>query len=154
VSAEGVVTPDGLPAVYAPDRDAWRAWLQDNHAEQRGAWLVLYKKGSAVPSVTYEDAVEEALAFGWIDSRANKVDGARYVQRFSRRKAKSAWSQSNKERVGRLLADGRMAPSGLAAVEEAKRNGAWDALARIEETVRLAENDVRANHYRQPKGSS
>jgi uncharacterized protein YdeI (YjbR/CyaY-like superfamily) len=203
VSAEGITSPDGLPVVYAAGRGDWRAWLVDNHDRERGAWLVLYKKGTSVPSVSYDEAVEEALAFGWIDSRANRVDDARYLQLITRRKPGSVWSESNKRRVARLIAEGRMTPAGLALVEEAKRNGRWDALvdvqagvvpddlaaalaadpgakayfdafppsskriilewianakrpqtraARIDETVRLAADNLRANHYRQPKG--
>jgi uncharacterized protein YdeI (YjbR/CyaY-like superfamily) len=125
-SANGIVTSDDLTVVYAQNRAAWRAWLENSHAAERGVWLVLYKKGSGVPCVTYDDAVEEAVAFGWIDSRVRRVDDARYIQLFVPRKPRSAWSRSNKERVERLMAAGLMAPAGLAAVEEAKRNGAWE----------------------------
>jgi uncharacterized protein YdeI (YjbR/CyaY-like superfamily) len=122
----GVVSPDGRPVVYAPDRGSWRRWLEQHHNSESGAWLVIYKKGSTVSGVTYDEAVEEALAFGWIDSRANRLDDTRYVQFFTRRKPRSAWSPSNKERVERLIAEGRMTAAGMALVEEAKRNGRWD----------------------------
>ena len=133
MSTDGIESPDGLPVVYAADRDAWRAWLADHHDDVRpGAWLVFYKKNASTPSITYEQAVEEAIAFGWIDSRPNKVDDARYIQLFSKRKPTSVWSRSNKERVERLLAQGRMAPAGLAAVEAAKANGSWDKLESVQ----------------------
>jgi uncharacterized protein YdeI (YjbR/CyaY-like superfamily) len=129
VSAERIDSPDGLPVVYAARREQWREWLAENHEIERGAWLVLYKRDSGAQCVAYAEAVEEALAFGWIDSRAKGVDGVRRIQRFSPRRAKSVWSSSNRRRVERLLAEGRMAPAGLAVVDAAKRSGAWDALA-------------------------
>lgn len=132
MSAADIATPDGSPAVYARDRTAWRSWLGANSGDLRGAWLVLSKKGSGLTTVTYDEAVEEALAFGWIDSRANRVDDVRYLQRFSPRKPRSVWSRSNKERVERLVAEGRIAPAGLAAIEIAKRNGSWDAADEVE----------------------
>lgn len=130
MSAGSIVSPDGLPVVCAADREAWRDWLAANHDTQRGAWLAVPKKGSPTPGVSYDTAVEEALAFGWIDSRANKADETRYIQRFSPRKPKSVWSRSNKDRVERLVGEGRMAPAGMAAVDQAKRNGSWDAPAK------------------------
>lgn len=123
MSAEGIASPDGLPVVHARGRAGWRLWLENNHETQRGAWLVFAKKGSSLASVTYDEAVEEALAFGWIDSRSNKADDARYLQLFTKRKPRSAWAATNRERVARLIADGRMTPAGMAAVEAAKRNG-------------------------------
>ncbi len=96
-------------------------------------WLILYKKGSGTPGVTYEEAVEEALCFGWIDSVTNRLDGERFMQLFTPRKRKSPWAKSNKERVERLLAAGLMAPAGLAAIEAAKRDGTWTALDGIED---------------------
>jgi hypothetical protein len=131
VSGAAIVSPDGLPVVYAPDQAAWRVWLEANAQQERGAWLVFYKKGFDTPSVNYEQAVDEAVAYGWIDSRSNRVDDARYIQLFTPRKPGSVWSRTNQERVGRLIAAGRMAPAGLAAVEEAKRRGRWDALSTL-----------------------
>jgi len=128
MTAESVASPDDRPVVRARDQAAWHAWLEANSLQARGAWLVFYKKGTGAPSVNYEQAVDEAVAYGWIDSRSNRVDDARYIQLFTPRRPGSAWSRSNKDRAQRLLAAGLMAPAGLAAVEEAKRRGAWDAL--------------------------
>jgi uncharacterized protein YdeI (YjbR/CyaY-like superfamily) len=114
------------------DREEWREWLAANHATSSGVWLVMQKKGSPHPGPTYDEAVEEALAFGWIDSTTNRLDAASFKQYFSPRKARSAWAASNKARVERLIADGRMKPAGLAAVEAAKRDGSWSILDRID----------------------
>lgn len=113
--------------VFAPDRAVWRAWLAEHHGSAPGVWLNFYKKGSSKASVTLIEAIEEALCFGWVDSRMRSVDRERYVLIFTPRKAKSPWSPGNKERVERLIAAGRMAPAGLAAVEAAKADGRWDA---------------------------
>lgn len=113
--------------VYARDRAEWRAWLAARHVDAPGAWLVYYKKGSGQPGVSYDEAVEEALCFGWIDSVMRPLDAERSIQMFTPRKSKSPWAPSNKERVARLLEQGLMADAGLAAVEAAKADGRWDA---------------------------
>ncbi len=117
----------GLPLVYVPDRQAWRAWLEEHHATARGVWLVYYKKGSGRPRVAHADAVEEALCVGWIDSRANALDTERSTQLFSPRKPHSPWSRLNKRRVEQLTAAGLMRPAGLAVVAAAKADGSWSA---------------------------
>jgi len=124
---------DGLERYYARDRREWRAWLQAHHTTATGVWLIYYKKASGQPSVPYAEAVEEALCFGWIDSRANALDDQRHLQMFTPRKPKSPWSRLNKERVARLTAQGLMAPAGLAAVAAAQQNGLWTAYDAIEE---------------------
>ncbi|MBI1276602.1 MAG: hypothetical protein GC179_00600 [Anaerolineaceae bacterium] len=185
---------------YAKDRAEWRAWLAEHHATSSGVWLIYYKKESGKPRVAYEEAVEEALCFGWVDSRPNSIDNERYMQLFSPRKPKSPWSKINKERVDRLIANGLMTSAGLKKIEAAMADGSWtrydevDDLAmpddlkaalaadetakkyfeafspssqkvilwwiasakrpetrskRIEETVRLAAQNIKANHYRQ-----
>ncbi len=125
--------------VYAPDRATWRKWLEQNHATASGVWLVYYKKQSGKPSVSYAEAVEEALCFGWIDSRPNRLDDERYMQLFSPRKPKSPWSRLNKQRVEKLIAQGLMTPAGLAKIEAAKRDGAWDKYNVIEELAMPAD---------------
>ncbi|MBU6343408.1 MAG: YdeI/OmpD-associated family protein [Bacteroidetes bacterium] len=117
---------------YAQNRAEWRAWLEANHASAEGVWLVYFKKESGKPRVEYSDAVEEALCFGWIDSKPNKIDEYSYKQLFSPRKPKSNWSKLNKERIERLSAAGLMTPAGWATVEWAKQNGTWDALNEVE----------------------
>ena len=118
--------------VHAADRGAWRRWLEAHHASSPGVWLVFDRKSSRPDRLAYADAVEEALCFGWIDSTVRAVDDARYKQLFTPRKAKSVWSKTNKERVERLIAAGRMAPPGLAAIEAARANGSWEALDAVE----------------------
>jgi len=101
---------------YAPDRAAWRAWLAANGAAEQEIWLVIYKKHTGTPCVSYDEAVEEALCFSWIDGLIKRLDDDRYAQRFTPRKPGSSWSESNKIRVRKLIAEGRMAPAGLATV--------------------------------------
>jgi uncharacterized protein YdeI (YjbR/CyaY-like superfamily) len=122
------------PQVHAESRAAWRAWLAANHANSTGAWLVSWRKGHG-QKVAYEDAVEEALCFGWIDGQAANVDERRSRQYYAPRKATSGWAATNKARVERLIADGRMAPAGLAAIERAKANGAWALFDEVEQGV-------------------
>lgn len=122
-----------LPRVQPKSRTAWRHWLDKNHASSTGVWLVYAKKHSGMPSLTYSDAVEEALCFGWIDSKINPIDDTFYMQVFTPRKLKSAWSASNRARVERLLAAGLMTPAGLAAVEAAKKSGTWRATKHVDE---------------------
>lgn len=125
-------TLETLKIARAGDRRAWRAWLERNHGRSPGVWLLYHKKASGRPSVTYAEAVEEALCFGWIDSRIRSVDEASYKQLFTPRRPGSAWSKANKERVARLVGAGLMTAAGLAKIEAARRDGSWDALDRVE----------------------
>ncbi|MBW3633719.1 MAG: YdeI/OmpD-associated family protein [Chloroflexi bacterium] len=126
---------DGINRIYAAVRAAWRAWLE-THAETTAAvWLVYFKKGSGQPSITWDEAVEEALCFGWIDSKAKPIDDLRYWQYFSPRKPTSVWSKVNKARLERLIAAGLMREPGLRAIETAKANGSWSALDDVEALV-------------------
>jgi uncharacterized protein YdeI (YjbR/CyaY-like superfamily) len=118
-----------------PGRDAWRAWLASNHDTSPGIWLVIPRKGSTVPLPTYEEAVQEALAYGWIDSTGNRLDEQRTLLRFSPRKPGSVWASSNRARVERLIAEGRMTESGLAKIEAAKRDGSWALLEAVDALV-------------------
>ncbi|CAN5427302.1 YdeI/OmpD-associated family protein [soil metagenome] len=115
-----------LPELLVPDSGAWREWLAD-HSGSPGVWLVLHKKGGDVTKLGYEDAVLQALCFGWIDGQVARRDEGSYRQRFTPRKPRSAWSATNVARVTRLIADGQLMPAGLAAVEAARRDGRWDA---------------------------
>jgi uncharacterized protein YdeI (YjbR/CyaY-like superfamily) len=121
----------------------WRAWLDENHAGEKEAWLVIQKHHVARAGVSYEEAVEEALCFGWIDGRMKSVDADTYVLRFSPRKRRSIWSASNQKRVESLIAQGRMTEAGMAKVREAKENGEWEAAIRRENTSSLPD-DLRA----------
>ena len=123
---------NGIPAFHAPSRAAWREWLEKNHQTEKSVWLIIYRKDSGIASVYYPEAVDEALCFGWIESKANKRDARSYYQFFSKRKPKSNWSKINKEKVARLSEQGLMHPSGLAIVEMARQNGTWTALDEVE----------------------
>jgi uncharacterized protein YdeI (YjbR/CyaY-like superfamily) len=117
-----------LPELIVADVPAWQAWLQAHHDQPSGVWLVLAKKGTTAPtSLTYEQALEEALSHGWIDGQTKQRDDITYRQRFTPRRARSMWSQRNVERVARLTSAGRMRPAGLAEVERAQADGRWAA---------------------------
>jgi uncharacterized protein YdeI (YjbR/CyaY-like superfamily) len=139
------------PSVHAEDRAAWRAWLEANHATASGVWLVSWRTGHG-PRVEYESAVEEALCFGWIDSQGGNLDERRSRQYFAPRKATSGWAATNKERVRRLIAEGRMAPAGLAAIERAKANGSWTLLDEVEEGI--VPDDLAAALAAQPPAAA
>ena len=118
-------------------RDGWRAWLEAHHAGQAELWLAIYKKGSGKTAVTYEEAVEEALCYGWIDGLTQTIDESMYAVRFTPRKPGSIWAESNKRRVEKLIRDGRMAEPGLRKVAEAQASGEWEAATRREEVDTL-----------------
>lgn len=191
---------NGIQTFHAKTRKEWRKWLEKNHQSEKSVWLIIYKKESDTQSVYYPEAVDEAICFGWIDSKPNKRDEHSYYQFFAKRNPKSNWSKVNKEKVAILLEQGLMHCSGLEMIEIAKHNGTWTALdevenitipedlkkffsknktafenwenfprsskrgilewimnakkpetrrKRIEETVSLAEKNIKANHYRQ-----
>ena len=119
---------DDAPQVHADDRATWREWLEANHATARGAWLVTWRPRSGRVGLDYEAAVEEALCVGWVDSTGGHFDDDRGKLYFAPRKPRSVWAATNKARVERLIADGRMQPAGLAAIERAKANGWWGIL--------------------------
>ena len=121
--------------VEVTDRAVWRRWLEENHATAGGAWLVTWRRSSGRPSLGYEAAIEEALCFGWVDGQAGTVDEQRSKLYFAPRRSRSPWVRSNKERISRLIAAGRMAPAGMAVVERARADGSWsifDAADRLE----------------------
>ena len=191
------------PATKAESAEAWREWLKVNHQKEENVWLIMYHKSSSIPSITYSEAVDEALCFGWIDSVGQKRDHQSAYRFFSRRNPKSSWSRINKNKIKKLLAAGKMEQAGLAMVNLAKESGTWDELnevealvepadlrqaleadpaalkhwenfppsskkiilywihsakrketrqSRISESVSKAAKNIRANHYRQPKG--
>lgn len=126
-------TLDQLERYYAKDRSDWRRWLEKNHATSPGVWLIYYKQTTGQPHVAYSDAVEEALCFGWVDSKPNVLDDERYMQLFSPRNPKSPWSRLNKQRVEKLIEQGLMTEAGLKLIEAAKQNGAWTVYDTIED---------------------
>ena len=121
-----------VPEFHARDRNEWRKWLDDNHLLLASVWLVIYKKGSGISSVNYEEAVEEALCYGWIDSKPQKRDDECFLLTFTRRKPKSVWSALNKKRIEKLMLAKKMKPAGLAAIEIAKQNGSWTSIDKVE----------------------
>ncbi|HSK26987.1 MAG TPA: YdeI/OmpD-associated family protein [Jiangellales bacterium] len=121
-----------LALLHAETREEWRAWLAEHHDSEPGVWLVSWRSSTGRGSVPYEAAVEEALCFGWVDSTVRVLDEERSAQLMTPRKPSSTWARTNKERVERLLAAGRMAPAGIAAVEVAKANGSWTVLDSVE----------------------
>ena len=116
-------------------REEWRAWLAKNHASEQFVWLVYFRASTKVASLTWSEAVDEALCFGWIDSTKKTIDEERYMQYFSRRKPNSMWSRVNKEKVDQLIQNNRMTKAGLASIETAKENGSWTFLDEIEALV-------------------
>ena len=195
-----IETKDGVNTIYAKKREEWRKWLEKNHLLEKSVWLVIYHKDSKTPSINYEDAIEEAISFGWIDSKPNKRDKESYYLLFAKRKPNSNWSKANRERAAKMIKQGLMTDAGKAMIDIAKRTGTWTALKdvqdsvvpndlqelfiknkkaydnfqafppsskriilewilnakrpetrrkRIEETVTLAERNIKANHYRQ-----
>lgn len=107
------------------DAEAWRQWLDKNHTATDGVWIRLYKKASGIPTVTYDQALDEALCYGWIDGQVKRYDEVSYLQKFTPRRAKSMWSKRNIEHITRLTERGLMMPAGLAEVERAKADGRW-----------------------------
>ena len=115
--------------------EKWRRWLAANHATDEDVWLMIYKKHSKTPSVTLQEAMQEAICFGWIDSSMQPIDGERYALRFTPRRQTSNWSGRNKEWAAMLIDEGRMTEAGLAKIEEAKRNGRWEKPPRRRNSV-------------------
>jgi uncharacterized protein YdeI (YjbR/CyaY-like superfamily) len=123
---------NGIKTFYAKDRTAWRKWLQKNHKREKSVWLVLYYKKSSTPSIYYNEAVEEALCFGWIDSKGNKRDHESSYLYFAQRNPLSKWSKLNKQRVKNLMKAGLMTEAGLTMIRLAKQTKTWTALNKIE----------------------
>jgi uncharacterized protein YdeI (YjbR/CyaY-like superfamily) len=121
-----------LNAFHAKSRAEWRKWLAKHHTRGEGVWLITYKKATGKPRVEYDDSVEEALCFGWVDSKPGKLDEERSMLYFAPRKARTGWSAINKRRVEKVLAAGLMMPAGLAKVEAARRDGSWAKLDAVE----------------------
>lgn len=133
-----------LPELLLPDRAAWRAWLTENQASAPGVWLTLHKKGGTVTALTYVDAVEEALCFGWIDGQARSRDAHSSFQRMTPRRSRSAWSKVNVERAERLEREGAMTTSGRAQVEAAKADGRWDRAYAGPATIEVPDDLIAA----------
>lgn len=126
--------PTKIQETFYPETpEQWRNWLIENHTRDNGIWLVQYNKKSGKASVSWSDAVEEALCFGWIDSLKKKLDDESSIQYFCKRKPKSTWSKINKQKIEKLTAENRMSPAGLDCITIAKENGSWEILDSVEE---------------------
>jgi len=139
-----------IETFYPTSQADWRKWLKKNHATQKSVWVVFHKLKTGMRCLTWSEAVDEALCFGWIDSKAKPLDDKTYMQFFSRRKSNSVWSKINKDKVLRLMDDGLMAPAGLASIEIAKQNGSWAILDEVEELKIPAD---LANEFKKHPGS-
>jgi uncharacterized protein YdeI (YjbR/CyaY-like superfamily) len=118
---------DDLPIIAFANQQEWEAWLNDLHADTKGLWLKLAKKGSDVSTISYAEALEVALCYGWIDGQKAAFDDQYWLQKFTPRGPKSIWSKVNCDKAQALLAEGRMQPAGIAQMERAKADGRWDA---------------------------
>ena len=117
---------DKSTALYFKNNQEWHKWLSQNHDKENEVWLIIQKKHSNKSGIGYEEALEEALCFGWIDGKMMSIDKEKFILRYSPRKAKSIWSKINKDKAEKLIAQGRMTTAGLAKVEEAKKQGNWE----------------------------
>jgi uncharacterized protein YdeI (YjbR/CyaY-like superfamily) len=150
-----------LESLRAKNRSEWRQWLEKNHCSSIGIWLIYYKVKSGKPSIRYDEAVKEALCFGWIDSKVNAIDEESYKQIFTPRKPKSVWSKLNKQYVEELIEQGLMNQVGKEKIEAAKKDGSWKILDAIEALIvpadleeALAANETAKNYFESFSNSS
>lgn len=143
----------GLPILPFERQKDWAVWLDKNHATSSGVWLKLAKKASGVKSVTYDEALEVALCYGWIDGQKKSHDETSWLQKFTPRGRRSIWSKINTEKVLRLIESGRMKPAGLKAVESAKQDGRWDA-AYASPSKAVVPDDLQAELDRNAKAKA
>jgi uncharacterized protein YdeI (YjbR/CyaY-like superfamily) len=137
------------PVVFFPSRAGWAAWLSEHHGETAGVWLRLERKGGDPAPLTHPEALEVAIAHGWIDGTRKRLDERHYLQRFTPRRARSKWSKVNREKALELIARGEMAPPGLAEVDRAKADGRWDAAYAGQRTMKIPA-DLQAELDRNP----
>lgn len=134
-------------------RGAWEAWLEEHHASSDGLWLKFAKKGSGIETVSYAEALEAALCYGWIDGQAKRFDEDHWLQRFTPRRSRSKWSKVNRDKVTGLIAAGKMKPAGLREVERARADGRWDA-AYESPSRATAPEDLRRELDENPEASA
>ncbi len=150
-----MTTKPDLPMIPFASRDAWEAWLEEQHATSDGLWLKIAKKGSGIETVSYAEALEVALCYGWIDGQKASFDDRYWLQRFTPRRPRSKWSKVNRQKATKLIERGEMKPAGLREVERAKADGRWDAAydaqstATVPEDLRreLAKNDAAREFF-------
>ena len=129
-----------MPVISFASLEGWRKWIAENHAKSNGVWLRFFKKDSGEKTVTYSEALEEALCYGWIDGQVNKFDDQSYIQRFTPRRPKSIWSKRNTEKAERLIREGRMKKAGMEQVELAKADGRWQQAYDSSTNMKLPED--------------
>lgn len=145
---------DALPELLLADAAAWRSWLGTHHDDPTGVWLILAKKGTTEPtSLTYDEALEEALCHGWIDGQVRRLNERTYRQRFTPRRARSPWSKRNVGIVEQLLAAGRIHPAGMEAVERAKADGRWESAYAGQRTIEVP-SDLAAALAAEPRAQA
>jgi uncharacterized protein YdeI (YjbR/CyaY-like superfamily) len=143
-----------LEELLVPGAEDWRAWLAGHHGESPGVWLVLAKQGRTDPTaLTYDEALLEALCYGWIDGQVRRRDGESYRQRFTPRRPRSMWSARNVALAGQLVAEGRMRPAGEAAIERARENGTWENAYAGSATIEVPD-DLAAALAAEPKAAA
>ena len=126
-----------MKQIYVKTRKEWRDWLSLHYEKSNGIWLVFYKKQTGKPTLEYDEAVEEALCFGWIDSIIKKIDDEKYVRKLTPRKGDSRWSEANKKRIAKLKKQGLMTEAGITKVKEAESSGLWDKPDRPEVSLEI-----------------
>lgn len=132
--------PTNISILPFASKKKWADWLAKQHDTSAGVWLKLAKKDSGIPSVTYDEALDIALCYGWIDGQKKGFDEQYWLQKFTPRGSKSIWSKVNTEKVGRLIASGEMKPAGLKAVEAAKADGRWEAAYASQKNIEVPED--------------
>ncbi len=133
-----------MEKIYAKNREEWRAWLAQNHGQVKEIYVVYYKKNTGKPSITYEESVEEALCFGWIDGVRKSLDEESYLMRFTPRRPGSIWSKVNRERIEAAIRDEKMTPAGMRAVEAAQKSGQWEVAYRMKDKQEIPEDFTEA----------
>ncbi len=144
ISLHTDVAAQDLPILEFPDRQAWESWLEAEHDASSGVWIKIARKASGIPTVTHGEALEEALCYGWIDGQRAPHDDTFFLQRFTPRRARSKWSQNNRDKATKLIEEGRMKPAGLEQVEAAKQDGRWDAAYPPQSSQAIPEDFRRA----------
>ena len=141
-----------IETFYPKSRQEWREWLLENHHSKQSIWLIYYKKKSNIPTVMYSEAVDEALCFGWIDSKTKPLDEEKFMQFFSKRKTNSVWSKINKEKIEHLTNAGLMTKAGFDIIEIAKQNGSWTILDEAEALI--IPNDLEEEFENNPNAKT
>lgn len=129
------MTKKEIKSITPLNQQEWREWLEQNHLIEDSIWLIVFKKSSKTPTITWSDAVDEALCFGWIDSVKKSIDSERYMQHYGKRKGNSIWSKINKDKVAHLSEQDLIFPAGIEIIEKAKQNGNWSLLNDVEKLI-------------------